>query len=325
MNRLTSLLTVCALGTAASASDLNLSIESGGSNAVTVSPGEIVTYNVVGELSDSLNEGLALFSIDLSMPGVTLTPAGAPTSTNMQNFDSPLGLSNPAGFGGTQTGADLKQIGGMQNTLLNSFAPAPSGSVITGIAQPGSAETLLTGQVTMPTQSGTYTLDASNVLANVIRQGETGLVTWFVDEAGTGTVTPLTVTVESLFADTNSLSLSAGGTVTLTLDGGASNAGNFYFMGASASGTTPGFVVDGLVLPLNFDAFTTYTINNPNGAPYSGKIGFLDGVGLGTTTITVPAGSFPSMAGLTINHAYIVHDGVSTVMTSNAEPLTLLP
>ena len=179
------------------------------------------------------------------------------------------------------------------------------------------------GQLLSP--SSRFRVEADSYgLASLI-WGETGLVTWFVDEAGTGTVTPLTVTVESLFADTNSLSLSAGGTVTLTLDGGASNAGNFYFMGASASGTTPGFVVDGLVLPLNFDAFTTYTINNPNGAPYSGKIGFLDGVGLGTTTITVPAGSFPSMAGLTINHAYIVHDGVSTVMTSNAEPLTLLP
>lgn len=325
MNRLTSLLTVCALGATASASDLNLSIESGGQNAVTVSPGEIVTYNVVGELSDSLNEGLALFSIDLSMPGVTLTAAGAPTTTNMQNFDTPLGLSNPAGFGGTQAGSALKQIGGMQNTLNNSFAAAPSGSVITGIAQPGTPETLATGQVVMPTVSGTYTLDASSVLANVIRQGETGFPTWFVDQAGIGTVTPLTVTVESLFADTNTLSLGAGGVVTLTLDAGASNAGLFYFMGASASGTSPGFIIDGLLMPLNYDAFTAYTVNNPGGAPYSGKMGFLDGFGLGSTTITVTPGSFPSLAGLTMNHAYIVHNGLNVVMTSNAEPLTLLP
>ncbi len=325
MNRLTSLLTVCALGATASASDLNLSIEASGQNAVTVSPGEIVTYNVVGELSDSLNEGLALFAIDLTMPGVTLTQAGAPVSANMQQFNLPLGLTNPAGFGGTQTGATLKQVGGMQNTFKNTFAPVPTGSVITGIAQPGTTETLVSGQVQMPTASGTYVLDASNVLANVIRQGQTGIPAWFVDKANAGNVTPLTVTVEALSANTNTLSLSAGGTINLTLDGGASNAGKVYLLLGSASGTAPGFMVDGLNLPLNVDGFFTYLLNFPNAAPYSGSLGFLNGFGVGSTTINVPPGSFPSLAGLTLNHAFVVHNGINVVLTSNAQSLTLLP
>lgn len=325
MNRLTSLLTVCALGATASASDLNLSIEAGGQNAVVVSPGEIVTYNVVGELSDSLNEGLALFSIDLSMPGVTLPQAGAPVTASMQNFATPLGLSNPAGFGGTLSAGGLKQIGGMQNTIKNSFASAPTGSVMTGIAQPGTPETLVSGQVSMPMVSGTYTLDASNVLANVIRQGEAGTPTWFVDGAGVGTVTPLEVTVESLSTNTNTMSMAAGGVVTLNLDAGLANAGLVYLVVGSLSGTTPGTVIDGLVLPLNWDAFTGYTLNFPNNAPYSNSLGFLDGFGTGTCTINVPGGAFPALAGLTIYHAFGVSNGANVVLTSNAQSLQLLP
>jgi len=324
MKRLFSVLTVCALGATASASDLDLRIESGGQTTLTVSPGQTLTYDVVGELTDSLNEGLALFTIDLGMPGATLTAAGAPTSTNMLNFASPLGLTNPAGFGGTQTGTTLKQVGGMQNTLKNSFAPVPTGSVIMGIAQPGTPELLVTGQVVLPTVSGTYTLSGSNVLANIIRQGESGSPTWMVDAAGVGSSTPLTVTVESLSTDTNSLSLSAGGTVNFTLDGGLGSANQLYLMLGSATGTVTGIPVDGLTLALSFDSFFTYMLTHPNQAPYSNTLGVLNGGGLGSSTLTLPAGSFPGLAGTTLDHAYIVLTGGLVTLTSNPTSLTLL-
>ena len=88
----------------ATATDLDISVESGGLNSITVSPGQVVSYDVVGELTDSLNEGLALFSVDLDMPGATLTPAATPTAGNMVGFAPPLGLSNPAGFGAPRAG-----------------------------------------------------------------------------------------------------------------------------------------------------------------------------------------------------------------------------
>ena len=111
----------------------------------------------------------------------------------------------------------------------------------------------------------------------------------------------------------------------MTLDGGASNAGKVYLLLGSASGTAPGFMVDGLNLPLNVDGFFTYLLNFPNAAPYSGSLGFLNGFGVGSTTINVPPGSFPSLAGLTLNHAFVVHNGINVVLTSNAQSLTLLP
>ncbi|MDF1800455.1 MAG: hypothetical protein P1V81_14860 [Planctomycetota bacterium] len=326
MNRFLCLLAAGVLPAIATASDLDLSIESGGQNSLTVSPGQLVAYDVVGELTDSLNEGLALFSIDLKMPGVTLTPLAAPTSAAMQNFASPLGLNNPAGFGGTQSRAALKQVGGMQNTLKNSFAPKPSGTVMTGLAQPGAPETLASGVVVVPTQSGTYTLSALNVLANVIRQGETGSPTWMVDAAGVGANTPLTVTVESLSQSTNTISLAAGGTVNFSLDGGLGSAGLPYLMLGSTTGTIPGFWVDGLKVNLTYDAFTSFMITNPNKAPYSNTFGAFDAFGLASAAINVPAGFLPGLAGATIHHSYVVFGaGGTIVQTSNATSIDLLP
>jgi len=325
MNRFFYVAAACALGATASASDLNLRIESGGLTAVTVSPGQVVSYDVVGELTDSLNEGLALFSIDLGIPGAMLTPAGAPTTATMMNFDRPLGLTNPAGFGGTQSGSTLRQVGGMQNTLKNGFAPIPNGPVITGVAQLGAPETLVSGQAIMPTVHGTYTLSASNVLANIIRQGETGSPSWMADSAGLGSMTPLTVTVESLSASASSVSLSAGGVVNFTLDGGAASASQLYLLLGSASGTAPGVAVDGLTLDLVFDAYLSYTLTHANTAPYANTLGALDGVGMGSASLTVPPASDPSLAGAVVNHAFLVLNGGVVTLTSNPTSLTLLP
>ena len=326
MNRLLSCLAFGALPALGMASDLNLSIESGGQNSITVSPGQVVSYDLVGELSDSLNEGLALFVVDLSMPGATLTPMATPTAGNMAGFAAPLGVNNPAGYGGTQSGSALKQVGGMQNTIKSSFAPKPTGSVVTGIAQPGSPEVLASGTVMAPTQHGTYTLSASNVLANIIRQGETGSPSWFCDAAGLGTSTGLDVTVESLSQSVGSLSLAAGGAVNFSLDGGLGSAGSLYFMLASGTGTTPGIAIDGLTLDLVFDSLLVYTLTNPNMAPYAGTFGALDSFGMGSASVTIPAGFMPGLAGAAIHHAFIVIGGTGTVtLTSNPVSLNLLP
>ena len=60
------------------ATNLNLSLQSGGSNTVTVLPGANVNYAVVGELSDAASDGLAAFSVDLSFTGGALPAADAP-------------------------------------------------------------------------------------------------------------------------------------------------------------------------------------------------------------------------------------------------------
>ena len=46
-------------------SDLDLSVESGGSNTVDVTAGNTVTYEVRGVLTDASTQGLAMFVFDL--------------------------------------------------------------------------------------------------------------------------------------------------------------------------------------------------------------------------------------------------------------------
>lgn len=183
------------------ATNLNLRLQSGGVSFITVAPGTQVAWTMVGELSDNANEGLALFSVDLSWSGGTLLPAAAPTSNPMLNFARPAGVTNPAGFGGTPSAGRLLQVGGAQNTINSTFAPYPIGAVITGVGWPGQPVALATGQLTAPPQPGIYSLSASNLVANVIRQGETGTPFWRVERAPAGNMTFLVVQVAGDAAD----------------------------------------------------------------------------------------------------------------------------
>lgn len=179
------------------ASDLDLAIRSGGQSTVIVLPGETIAYQVVGELSDAQNEGLALFCFDLVYSGGDLAQAATPTAGPLLQFASPRGLTNPAGFGGTPVSGDLLQVGGAQNTIKNVFAPQPNGSVATGVALLGSPAVLAEGTLDAPLAPGIYVLSAGGLVANVIRQGEDGSGSfWAVDAAGTGTLQSLTIEVQ---------------------------------------------------------------------------------------------------------------------------------
>lgn len=181
----------------AQATNLDVRVRSGGLGTIQVAPGALVNYTVVGELSDALSDGLALFSLDLSWNGGALAPAAAPLGAPMTSFATPAGVNNPQGFGGVPNAGGLRQVGGGQNTLNNSFGPYPVGSVSTGVAQPGAPVTLVTGQLNAPATPGTYTLGVARVVANVIVAGATGIPVWRVAPAGPGTLSPLVIQVQS--------------------------------------------------------------------------------------------------------------------------------
>ncbi len=178
------------------ATDLNLRVLSRERGTVTVRPGAVIPYAVVGELSDAQNEGLALFSLELDWSGGPLAPALPPVGAPMTRFTVPAGINNPQGFGGVATNGRLVQVGGAQNTLNNTFGPYPVGEVATGIGLPGQPVALVFGRLQAPRQPGQYTLAPTAIVANVIAPGATGDPVWRVEAAGSGTVVPLTVVVE---------------------------------------------------------------------------------------------------------------------------------
>lgn len=308
----------------AQASDLHVQVKSGGQSVVKVSPGATVNYSVLGELSDAANEGLAMFALDLSFTGGPLLQADAPSSGTMTNFAAPLGLNNPAGFGGTVSRGVLRQVGGAQNTINNLLAPMPIGNVLTGVAQPGSPATLVTGSLVAPTTVGSYTLAVGNLFANTIRQGETGFPFWRVEAANPGTVTALTVVVEALTADVDTLSISAPGTQTLSLNAGVANAGRIYWLLGSVTGASPGIQVNPFTLiPLNYDVYMQYTISHPNTALLSNSLATLDGQGKATATFNLPPGLSGSFLGVTAHHAFALVVPIN--YASNAVSVTLVP
>lgn len=295
------------LASTLSASDIHLTVESAGQSSISVNPGANIVYKVRGELSDQLNEGLAGFTFDLTFDGGPIAPAAAPGSSPMNGFAPPLGLSNPAGYGGTPVGGDLIQVGGMQNTIGNFLAIPPNGSVITGVAWPGASKSLVTGVLKAPMFPGNYTLSLTNPHANVIRMGESGVPFWACDEAGIGTVTHLAIEVKEVFSsDVTELSIASGDTQTMTLTAGAANAGRAYFVLGSVTGTTPGLPLGPVHLPLNFDFYMNLTLSSPNAFPLTDSLGLLNGSGGGTTLFTMPTGLSPGLVGVEISHAYLL-------------------
>jgi len=211
MKRTLSVLAAMAMGgSVVSAADLNLSVQSGGLNAITVGPGDPVNYEIFGTLSTAVdNEGLALFGLNLTFDGGPLSAADIPAlpsgvGNEMASFVRNEGITNPdspcppaCGFGGTIIAGELVQIGGGQNTIKNTAlnAPFPIGGVFTLLGH--TPLVLVSGSLTAPASAGVYHLviPADSVFANVITLGQTGDPFWATEPAGGGTIDNLTITV----------------------------------------------------------------------------------------------------------------------------------
>ena len=142
-------------------------------------------------------------------------------------------------------------------------------------------------------------------------------------------VPPTPSCLAPLTVDTVTHSLSAGGSVNFSLQAGAHHAGELYLLVGSVTGTTPGFMVDGILVPLNVDAYTVLTLKRANQGPFKNTFGVLDGAGSAPGPVAIgplPAGLDPSLAGLHLDHAYVTLTlAPKVVFASNAAPLDFVP
>ena len=128
-----------------------------------------------------------------------------------------------------------------------------------------------------------------------------------------------------LAGDAAGVSIAAGGVQNLALDAGPAEGGRPYLILGSASGTSPGTPVDSLVLPLNLDPYTNFTLGNANSAVLPGSFGFLDPAGTAEASFQLPAGVLaPTAAGTQLHHAFLVVD-VAVSFASNPLPVVLQP
>ncbi len=94
----------------------------------------------------------------------------------------------------------------------------------------------------------------------------------------------------TLAADAYTLSASAGGSITFTLDAGSGQAYKSCLLGGSVSGTLPGTLLPGSLatIPLNRDWFSDYILARLNTPMFTGFLGTLDASGRATAQLNVP-------------------------------------
>ena len=131
---------------------------------------------------------------------------------------------------------------------------------------------------------------------------------------------------ELLTASDHLVSVASGGLVEFYPAAGPEQGGKLFFLLGSASGTKPGVPVPGgATLPLNFDAYTTFTLTSPDTAPLDQTLAFLDSEGDGFSTFTLGVDSPPEFAGIVLHHAFVVLGASSVDAVSNAVPIVLVP
>jgi hypothetical protein len=120
------------------------------------------------------------------------------------------------------------------------------------------------------------------------------------------------------------IDLGTGGALNMSLS--SPSYPNFpYFVLGTTTGTSPGFVFDGLNIPLNPTGIYFQLTLGLAANFLTGQIGFLSGSGTGSAAFTVPAGLDPALAGTTVSHAFAVLTlGNLSNLQSVSNPLDVL-
>ena len=126
-------------------------------------------------------------------------------------------------------------------------------------------------------------------------------------------------------ADVADISASAGGTQTYWADAGPDDAGKMYWLIGGFSGTTPGAILDGVSVPLNYDAYTGLTVSLANQGMFVNTNGLLDENGTAMMQLAVPPGLIPpglGALGFSVDHVLLVLDAVSQIVDASS-PVSL--
>jgi hypothetical protein len=146
------------------------------------------------------------------------------------------------------------------------------------------------------------------------------------ERAGLIEIQPHTTAQGSLVGTPAQISIATGGSQALDMDFGPGLGGKIYLVLGSASGFTPGFALKGHDIPLNLDAYTQITLQNPNSFLLSNSFGVLSAAGTAQAQFNLPPGAPPSLAGLVVHHAALAAQGGSQILgVTNAAPVTLVP
>jgi len=117
------------------------------------------------------------------------------------------------------------------------------------------------------------------------------------------------------------IGLATGGSQQLMFDAPALAGASYHVLG-SVTGTTPGAVLGGFMLPLNVDSWLVATLQSPNQGVLQNTLGTIDAAGLATATLQLPP--LPAaLHGLVLQHCLVALQGASIAFVSNPVSLSL--
>jgi hypothetical protein len=131
-----------------------------------------------------------------------------------------------------------------------------------------------------------------------------------------------------LWSDAAEVSALTGGTIGFDMVCGSDFAGDLYLLLGSFSGTSPGFPIDGELLPLVvLDPYFNMMLSQPNLPPFAQTFGMLNASGGANASVTIPPGIASALIGLEVNHAFVALDSATLKVTlaSNAQSLSIEP
>lgn len=123
-------------------------------------------------------------------------------------------------------------------------------------------------------------------------------------------------TPAELHAGRTSLSAAEPTPVPLYLSMGSPSAADSYRILGSLSGTSPGQVLGGTMVPLNPDRFFDFTVSWPGGLPFMGNAGSLDASGRAEALFAPRPGVFVSIIGTQISFSALVDGNSATAPVS---------
>ncbi|MEX1024311.1 MAG: PQQ-dependent sugar dehydrogenase [Planctomycetota bacterium] len=129
-----------------------------------------------------------------------------------------------------------------------------------------------------------------------------------------------------LSADVAGISASAQGRQNLSLHAGPAEGNRLYVLAGSVTGTSPGFPLHGLTVPLNIDVYFNSTLAQPNLPPLVNSIGFLDANGDASAAFDLANVPLPPfMIGLSADHAFATVQFGTAQVVSNPVRVNFLP
>jgi len=186
--------------------------------------------------------------------------------------------------------------------------------------------------------AGCYSQDLARAV--ILDHGNGVLRAFWAGEVGAGTIIGLVGSTAQeatlieiglgaphfgMTASPSQLSISTGGTQTWTMDFGVARAGLPYLVLGSVTGWIPGFLVNGVAIPLVPDPYLDFTLLYPNTPTLPGSFGLLDGLGRANATLVIPPLG-PALLGLVAYHCTVAFTTTGVVqIASNPVPVTLVP